>query len=142
MRHVGYVNAGTVEFLVTEDESFYFMGDSVFTANGVDVTYVSNLEAAFGGGAPAANDQITFARIRIRITLPATAPGGNYTVTHPYGVEVFSVAPGGGIKVINAGGGTYVGTLYFPAVVYPVAPTSDLYRGPSPLSEPERSRLR
>ena len=25
MRHVGYVNAGTVEFLVTEDESFYFI---------------------------------------------------------------------------------------------------------------------
>jgi len=84
------------------DESFYFMGDAVFTAGGVDVTYVSNLEAAFGGGLPAAGDQIVFARIRIRITLPATAPGGNYTVTHPYGVEVFSVAPGGGIKVINA----------------------------------------
>ena len=84
------------------DESFYFMGDAVFTAGGVDVIYVSNLEAAFAGGLPAANDQITFARIRIRITLPATAPGGNYTVTHPYGVEVFSVAPGGGIKVINA----------------------------------------
>ncbi|WP_404353359.1 pyruvate carboxylase [Exiguobacterium aurantiacum] len=25
MRHVGYINAGTVEFLVTEDESFYFI---------------------------------------------------------------------------------------------------------------------
>ena len=84
------------------DESFYFMADAVFTAGGVAVTYVSNLEAAFGGGVPEANQQITFARIRIRITLPATAPGGNYTVTHPYGVEVFSVAPGGGIKVINA----------------------------------------
>ena len=84
------------------DESFWFMADSVFTANGVNVSYVSNLEAAFGGGAPAANDQIAFARIRIRITLPGTAPGGNYTVTHPYGVDVFSVAPGGGIKVINA----------------------------------------
>ena len=84
------------------DESFYFMADAGFTVNGVDVIYGANLEAAFAGGLPAANDQITFARIRIRITLPATAPGGNYTVTHPYGVEVFSVAPGGGIKVINA----------------------------------------
>ncbi len=84
------------------DESFWFMADSVFTAGGVDVTYVSNLEAAFGGGLPQANDQIAFARIRIRITLPGAAPGGNYTVTHPYGVDVFSVAPGGGIKVINA----------------------------------------
>ena len=84
------------------DESFYFMGDSTFTVGGVSVTYVSNLEAAFGAGIPQAGQQIVFARIRIRITLPGTAPGGNYTVTHPYGVEVFSVAPGGGIKVINA----------------------------------------
>lgn len=84
------------------DESFYFMGDATFTANGVDVTYVSNLEAAFGSGVPQAGQQIVFARIRIRITLPATAPGGNYTVTHPYGVDVFSVASGGGIKIINA----------------------------------------
>src|SRR5512143_1917984 len=83
------------------DESFYFMGDAAFTVNGVDVTYVSNLEAAFGSGIPQAGQQITFARIRIRISLPATAPAGNYTVTHPYGVDVFSVA-GGGTKVINA----------------------------------------
>jgi hypothetical protein len=79
------------------------------------VTYVSNLEAAFGSGLPKANDQIVFARIRIRITLPTTAPGGNYTITHPYGVEVFSVAPNGGIKVINAtrdiGVGTFTGAL-------------------------------
>jgi hypothetical protein len=84
------------------DESFYFMGDANFTAGGVTVNYAANLEAAFGTGAPAAGQQITFARIRIRITLPGTAPGGNYTVTHPYGVEVFSVAEGGGTKIINA----------------------------------------
>jgi len=84
------------------DESFYFMAGANFVIGGVDVGYGADLEAAFAGGAPAPGDQIVFARIRIRITLPATAPGGNYTVTHPYGVEVFSVAPGGGIKVINA----------------------------------------
>lgn len=84
------------------DESFWFMAGAGFVANGVDVGYGADLEAAFGGGLPAAGDQIAFARIRIRISLPGTAPGGNYTVTHPYGVEVFSVAPGGGIKVINA----------------------------------------
>jgi glyceraldehyde-3-phosphate dehydrogenase (NADP+) len=32
-----------------------------------------------------------------------------------------------GAKVINAGGGTHVETLCFPAVVYPVAPKTDLY---------------
>ncbi|HEX9191985.1 MAG TPA: hypothetical protein VF847_07805, partial [Candidatus Deferrimicrobiaceae bacterium] len=39
------------------DESFWFMGDAVFTISGVDVNYVSNLEAAFAGGVPAPNDQ-------------------------------------------------------------------------------------
>lgn len=84
------------------DESFYFMGDAAFTsADGtVDVTYVSNLEAAFANGDPAPNEQITFARIRIRIDLPPDAPAGTYTVTHPYGIERFDVTAGG-TKAIN-----------------------------------------
>ena len=76
------------------DEAFWFTGDAAITdpATGVDLIYVSALEAAFSGGAPAAGDQISFARIRIRVTVPAA---GTYTVTHPYGVEVFDVdAPG------------------------------------------------
>jgi glyceraldehyde-3-phosphate dehydrogenase (NADP+) len=32
-----------------------------------------------------------------------------------------------GAKVVNAGGGTHVETLYFPSVVYPVVPEADLY---------------
>ncbi len=36
-------------------------------------------------------------------------------------------AAASGAKVINPGGGTHVETLYFPAVVYPVTPQSDLY---------------
>ncbi|HOW65690.1 MAG TPA: NADP-dependent glyceraldehyde-3-phosphate dehydrogenase [Candidatus Paceibacterota bacterium] len=32
-----------------------------------------------------------------------------------------------GAKVVNAGGGVYLETLYRPAVVYPVAPQADLY---------------
>ncbi len=36
-------------------------------------------------------------------------------------------AAAAGAQVINAGGGTCVETLYFPAVVYPVAPKTDLY---------------
>ncbi len=76
------------------DEAFWFTGDAVITdaATGIDLIYVSALEAAFGGGLPAAGDQISFARIRIRVTVPVA---GTYTVTHPYGVEVFDVdAPG------------------------------------------------
>jgi len=76
------------------DESFYFMGDTSIAdvATGINLIYVSNLEAAFGAGDPAPNDQITFARIRIRVDVPVA---GIYTITHPYGVEVFDVtAPG------------------------------------------------
>ena len=82
------------------DESFWFTGDATINQNGVALTYVSALEAAFGGGDPAPGDQISFARIRIRVDLPGTAPLGNYVITHPYGVEVFSV-DNPGIKVIN-----------------------------------------
>ena len=33
-------------------------------------------------------DQISFARIRIRVDVPTA---GTYVITHPYGVEVFTV---------------------------------------------------
>jgi hypothetical protein len=82
------------------DESFWFMADAAIVVSGIDLQYGAALEAAFGGGDPAPNDQVSFARIRIRVTLPDTAPAGTYTVTHPYGVEVFDVLAGG-IKVIN-----------------------------------------
>lgn len=38
-----------------------------------------------------------------------------------------SNAGAGGARVVNRGGGTRVETLYFPAVVYPVSPQSELY---------------
>ncbi len=36
-------------------------------------------------------------------------------------------AVGQGARVVNPGGGTACETLYFPAIVYPVAPTAELY---------------
>ncbi|AOE84598.1 hypothetical protein [Pseudomonas sp. TCU-HL1] len=76
------------------DEAFWFTGDAAITdaASGIDLLYVSAVEAAFNGELPAENDQVSFARIRIRVTVPTA---GTYTVTHPYGVDVFRVdAPG------------------------------------------------
>jgi hypothetical protein len=82
------------------DESFYATADAIINANGVVLNYVSAVEAAFGTGLPTANDQITFARIRVRVTLPAGSPVGTYTITHPFGVETANVA-NAGVKVIN-----------------------------------------
>jgi hypothetical protein len=72
------------------DEAFWATGETtiVDAARGIDLTYVSAVEAAFSGGDPVEGDQISFARIRIRIDVPVA---GTYVVTHPYGVEVFTV---------------------------------------------------
>jgi hypothetical protein len=72
------------------DEAFWATGETtiVDATRGIDLTYVSALEAAFSGGDPLEGDQISFARIRIRIDVPVA---GTYVITHPYGVEVFNV---------------------------------------------------
>ncbi|KPG90175.1 hypothetical protein AEQ67_31495 [Pseudomonas sp. RIT-PI-q] len=81
------------------DEAFWFTADGaiVDAARGIDLTYVSAVEAAFSGEEPTDGDQITFARIRIRVDVPTA---GTYVITHPYGVDVFNVdVPGR--KAIN-----------------------------------------
>ncbi|MBV4459105.1 hypothetical protein KVG96_14180 [Pseudomonas sp. COR58] len=72
------------------DEAFWFTADGAITdaARGIDLTYVSAIEAAFSGGDPVEGDQISFARIRIRVDVPTA---GTYVITHPYGVDVFNV---------------------------------------------------
>ncbi|MHC8321033.1 hypothetical protein ACYZT4_10095 [Pseudomonas sp. GB2N2] len=81
------------------DEAFWFTGDGaiVDVARGIDLTYVSALEAAFSGGDPKEGDQISFARIRIRVDVPTA---GTYVITHPYGVDVFNIDTPGR-KAIN-----------------------------------------
>lgn len=81
------------------DEAFWFTGDGsiVDAARGIDLTYVSAVEAAFSGGDPVEGDQISFARIRLRVDVPTA---GTYVITHPYGVDVFNVDTPGR-KAIN-----------------------------------------
>ncbi|MCY1274335.1 hypothetical protein D9M68_317880 [compost metagenome] len=71
-------------------EAFWFTADAAITdaASGIDLSYGAALEAAFAVEEPAEGDQLSFARIRIRVDVPTI---GTYTVTHPYGVEVFEV---------------------------------------------------
>jgi hypothetical protein len=72
------------------DEAFWFTADSsiVDAARGIDLTYVSAVEAAFAAEDPVEGDQVSFARIRIRVDVPTA---GTYVITHPYGVDVFNI---------------------------------------------------
>jgi hypothetical protein len=76
-------------------EAFWFLAETNIPNNaagyGMDA-YVAGIEAAFAGGNPLDGDQISFARIRMRINVPVA---GTYTVTHPYGVETVNVTTPG-----------------------------------------------
>ncbi|NTU47738.1 MAG: hypothetical protein HGA84_01880, partial [Syntrophobacteraceae bacterium] len=85
-------------------ESFWFLAETIIDTNPPpgqttgQAFYRAAIEAAFANELPAVGDQVSFARIRIRIDVPE--PGGTYVVTHPYGVEIFpNVVPG--IRAIN-----------------------------------------
>ncbi|WP_110992620.1 hypothetical protein [Pseudomonas sichuanensis] len=98
------------------DEAFWFTADAaiVDAARGITLSFGTAIEAAFAAEEPIAGDQVSFARVRIRVDVPVA---GTYTVTHPYGVEVFDV-PAGGRRAINmtrdigiAGAGDFSGAL-------------------------------
>jgi hypothetical protein len=76
------------------DEHFYFAADASMTpATGGKALLVLAMEAAFAGGPAAPGDQITFARIRMRLTdIPVS---GTYRFIHPYGEEIFLDVPAG-----------------------------------------------
>ncbi|MGV8890731.1 MAG: Ig-like domain-containing protein [Pseudomonas sp.] len=54
--------------------------------------YVAGIEAAFANENPVDGDQQSFARIRLRVSVPTA---GTYTITHPYGVETVNVTTPG-----------------------------------------------
>ncbi|QCI12632.1 hypothetical protein E6B08_15195 [Pseudomonas putida] len=98
------------------DEAFWFTADAAITdaARGVNLSYGTAIEAAFSAEEPIDGDQVSFARVRIRVDVPAA---GTYIVTHPYGVEVFDV-PAAGRRAINmtrdigiGGPGDFTGAL-------------------------------
>jgi hypothetical protein len=77
------------------DEHFYFAAGANMAAasNGSTIILVLAVESAFSAGPAIPGDQITFSRIRVRLT---EAPvSGTYRFIHPYGEEVFdNVAAG------------------------------------------------
>ncbi len=98
------------------DEAFWFTADAaiVDAARGIDLNYGTAIEAAFAAEEPVEGDQVSFARVRIRVDVPTA---GTYVITHPYGVEVFDV-PAAGRRAINmtrdigiGGAGDFTGAL-------------------------------
>lgn len=77
------------------DESFWMLAETSIDdpGNGLELeVYVAAIEAAFAAEVPRQGDQQSFARIRIRATVPVA---GTYKVTHPYGVDTFQVTTPG-----------------------------------------------
>jgi len=75
------------------DEFFYYGLDATTPVNGGRLVWRARLEGAFLNGPVIAGDQMVFARVRVTMDIPA--PGGTYTITHPFGVEVFPDIPPG-----------------------------------------------
>jgi len=77
-------------------EMFWFLAEATIPAvgnSGYELdAYVAGLEAAFAAENPVDGDQQSFARIRIRVSVPRA---GVYTITHPYGVETVNVTTPG-----------------------------------------------
>jgi len=79
------------------DEGFFWSSEAFINEDTTDVTNLPNgldgilvlaLEGAFGGaGTPLDGQQIVFGRVRVRVDVPVA---GDYTITHPYGVEEFT----------------------------------------------------
>lgn len=62
-----------------------------FTTGGFGFRYVAGLEASYLPlGVPVHGTETVFARVRIALNFNTTAMNGTYTVTHPFGVQVFN----------------------------------------------------
>ncbi|PSJ16590.1 hypothetical protein [Nitrosomonas supralitoralis] len=81
-------------------EAFWWLGSATLNlAGGGRGILVLALEAAYGAGDPAPNDQFAFGRVRLRIDIPVA---GEYKVWHPFLNEVDGCQP----EVFNATAGT------------------------------------
>ncbi|MBH3428424.1 Ig-like domain-containing protein [Pseudomonas alkylphenolica] len=77
-------------------EMFWYLAETSIPAvgnSGYEMdAYVAGVEAAFAAENPVDGDQQSFARIRIRVSVPQA---GTYKITHPYGVETVNVTTPG-----------------------------------------------
>ncbi|MFQ5433421.1 MAG: cadherin-like domain-containing protein, partial [Anaerolineae bacterium] len=91
-------------------EAFYWLGEALMldaTPNGGSAIITMALEAAFANDQVIDGDQIVFGRVRIRVD--NLVEGGTYTVTHPYGVNVFeNIGPDAGPGTAKGPGISFV----------------------------------
>lgn len=136
-------------------EMFWFLAETTIPAVGnsgfsLDA-YVAGIEAAFASGNPLDGDQQSFARIRIRASVPVA---GTYTITHPYGVETVNVtspgrrainitrdigigAPGDFTGALNGNIGPFLRSVNGPYTeINPDTGASETYIGDPNLTEP------
>ena len=129
-------------------EMFWFLAETSIPAvgnSGYELdAYVAGVEAAFAAENPVDGDQQSFARIRIRVSVPRA---GTYTITHPYGVETVNVttpgrrainitrdigigAPGNFTGALNGAIGPFIQGLGAPyTAVNPDTGTTDTFIG-------------
>jgi len=80
-------------------EAFWWSADAVLAlAGGGSASLVLALEAAYGAGDPAPNDQFAFGRVRIRVDVPVN---GEYKIWHPFLNEAEGCPP----EIYNATAG-------------------------------------
>src|SRR4051794_25150418 len=76
------------------DEGFYMLADSnMDTSNAGTARAVIALEQAFGTGPVAEGDQVTFARVRYKVT--NVQDGVDYTITSPAGTKTLQSSKAG-----------------------------------------------
>ena len=81
-------------------EAFWWLANATLDlAGGGRANLVLALEAAYGAGDPAPNDQFAFGRVRIRVDVPVD---GEYKIWHPFLNEADNCQP----EVYNATAGT------------------------------------
>lgn len=102
----GFVPASPIVFPTNfPSEVFWWAGDALISptdpgnTTGIDAGLILGLEGAFGAGPVTPGDQVSFARIRIRVDVPA-GKGGTYRIIHPFGTSIFNNV-GTGVNAIN-----------------------------------------
>ncbi|MGJ0483562.1 MAG: Ig-like domain-containing protein [Methylomicrobium sp.] len=77
------------------DEIFYTNLNANITNGGIDLRYVSAVEAAYASGTPVKGQEMVFARTRFVMSVTGPECAGTYRIIHPWGDNTFTDVPEG-----------------------------------------------